>query len=219
MGECCAEMDRDPTPVATFDEDAHAAEAVTAETAEAPAEAALALRVRQGEPGAEDEFATSYRRRVFAVVLARLGDFDAAQDVTQETLLRVLGALRAGRLEHPDKLGAFVCGAARNLASNHLRARRHDADVRLSTLVSKEEDPEQQCSQHEHAVLARQALGALDLVDRKILLWSLVDGLVSDEIGRRLGLRAATVRQRKLRALQKARLKVIAMSQTPDSRY
>lgn len=182
-------------------------------------DAELAHRILVSDPAAEQELVDRFRDRVFAVALARLGDFDAGEDVTQETFLQALEALRAGRLEQPHKLGAFLLGITRHLASKHLLARRRDSGGDAGEQISPDEDPEQRLNRSEHGILAARALRRLDVVDQKILLWTLADGLSSEDVGRRLNRSAASVRQRKLRALRRARAVFLSLSQQRHSRH
>jgi len=185
--------------------------------AETPVGIQLAQRIQRGDRAAEEQFVLRYRDRIFAVALAKLGNYDAAEDVTQEALVSVLQGLREGKVREPEKLGAFACGTARHIASNRLRFERRHPEEQWAGLESSGGNPEERLSRHEDRRLVRKILEQLDLVDQKILLWSLVDGLSSDEIGRRLGRRADTVRQRKRRALERVRKQVGEVSQNPRS--
>lgn len=89
---------------------------------------AIAERMERGERAAESEFVELYRRRVTALVMGRLHDTVAAEDLTQEILMAVLIAVRNGRLSDPEKLPSFVRGVARNICNKHLRDRLHRLD-------------------------------------------------------------------------------------------
>lgn len=182
-------------------------------------DARLAVRIQEGDPAAEKELASRFRARLFAVALARLGDFDAAEDVAQEAMLRGLEALRQGRLQHLEKLGPFLCGTVRHLASSYLRSLRPNPGASLETLEASSDDPEERLGRHELGVLAGRALQCLDAVDQRILLLTVVDGLSSDEVGERLGRSAAAIRQRKRRALRRARREMIELSQGRAARH
>src|SRR5215469_17837179 len=80
----------------------------------------LAQRIFEGDPSAEQELVTTYRRGVLITANARTRDYEAALDLTQDVLVAVLKALREGKLRQPDKLSAFVNGVARNLINNYL---------------------------------------------------------------------------------------------------
>lgn len=82
-------------------------------------DAALARRVGAaggGDPAAEAELCRRLLPRVRAYGLRHLRDRAAAADLAQQVLVAVLQALRAGRLEEPGRLAAFVAGIARNTA-------------------------------------------------------------------------------------------------------
>ena len=175
----------------------------------------LAIRIRKGDRGAERELMELYGRRVFAIVLARLLDPVLAEDLTQETMMAALGALRDGKLRAPEKLPAFLRGTARNLCNNHLRGlSRKVVEIQIDP-ASPDPDPEIRFRHRELLALVGKCLAELERTDQQILLWSLVDKLSSEEVGRRLGMRPDTVRQHKHRALQKIRSRSKSLSQNP----
>jgi RNA polymerase sigma factor (sigma-70 family) len=163
----------------------------------------LAERIRTGEASAEEELVHLFRDRIAVLVRARTGDHGVSQDLTQEVMLAVVVALRNGQLREPDRLAAFVYGTARNLINNYLRTRSRlpkedpidDGHDRAAVA-----DPVENT---ERIALVRRALGALDAIDRTILLLTLVNGLKPAEIAARIGLTSEVVRARKCRALKK----------------
>ena len=152
---------------------------------------------------------------MFSIVFARLLDPVLAEDVTQDTLLATLAALRDGKIHDPEKLPAFLRGTARNLCNNHFRRLTRKGTSFDAEPASAEPDPETTFRHREMLSLVGKCLAELDAKDQKILLWSLVDKLDSEEIGRRLGMRADSVRQHKHRALERVRAKMRALSQNP----
>jgi RNA polymerase sigma-70 factor (ECF subfamily) len=81
-----------------------------------PAEdAALVRRIAAG--GGADAEATLCRRlfpRIRAYGLRHLGDHAAAADLAQHVLVVVIEAMRAGKVDEPERLPAFVMGTCRN---------------------------------------------------------------------------------------------------------
>jgi RNA polymerase sigma factor (sigma-70 family) len=77
--------------------------------------------------GAFTEFEPSLRRRLTALVR----DPSAAEDLTQEAFVRLLGELHAGRI--PDNMGGWLWRVASNLAASRGRhmtvVKRHERDV------------------------------------------------------------------------------------------
>lgn len=164
----------------------------------------LAERIRRLEPSAEEELVNLFSDRIALLVRTRTRDPEASRDLTQEVLLAVVLALRDGQLREAERLAAFVYGTARNLINNYLRTRSRlpredsiDAELHPANLQDPFENTERDA-------LVRNALGVLDLIDRRILLLTLVKGLKPGEIAARLGLTAEVVRTRKSRALKKA---------------
>jgi RNA polymerase sigma factor (sigma-70 family) len=134
---------------------------------------------------------------------ARIHDREAARDLAQEALLASLTALRAGQLRDGEKLAAFVHGIGRNVANNYLRKRQGaPVEVELEPVHAVVESAAAAFDRQEDRQLADRALKTLGDRDRAILTLTLVEGLKSGEIARRLGLGADAVRARKSRALK-----------------
>jgi RNA polymerase sigma-70 factor, ECF subfamily len=88
-------------------------------------DAALAGRVAGStrDGAAEAELCRRFATRIRLYGLKHLRDEERARDLVQSVLLAVLEAVRAGRLDDPERLDRFVLGTCRNLA---LQARRAD---------------------------------------------------------------------------------------------
>jgi RNA polymerase sigma-70 factor (ECF subfamily) len=170
------------------------------------------LRIRDGEPGAEDELVERYRQPVYAVAAARTRDPEAARDLTQEILLGVLRALREGRLEDADQTTPYIYGVARNRINTHLANLYRDRAAPLPPAAPPESTPEDLYEESERWDLVRRALERLKPQDRKILLLTLVDGLKPAEIAARMGISSERLRKRKSRALQKVRSMILETS-------
>ena len=151
--------------------------------------------------------------RVFAMSLSRTRDREAAQELCQETLLAVLCALRNGQVRQPENLPGFVHGTARNLINNFLRARAQHREQPLDFEFPAARYDES-VEMAERMRIVHGALDRLEVLDRKVLLLTLVDGLKPGEISRRLGLNSDMVRQRKSRAQKKVIEMVKILSRT-----
>jgi RNA polymerase sigma factor (sigma-70 family) len=164
----------------------------------------LANRIRGGDSSAEEELVRTFRDRIACLVRLRTHDLCVAQDLTQDALLAVVVALRAGHLREPNHLAAFVYGTARNLVNNYLRTRsrlpREDPLDDGYHLACVDDHP---LEETDRSTLVRRALVSLDSTDRRILLLTLVNGLKPGEIAAQLGLTSEVVRGRKCRALKK----------------
>lgn len=166
-------------------------------------QAALAAGVLAGDPAAEQALATHYRRRIFLMMLARLRDRDAAEELAQDTMLAVLAALRKGQLRQAESLGAFIHGVGRNLVNNYVRTQRSQPpsvelteDVRVAV-------PHEDFEGAQRMALVRREISRLEPTDREILMRTLVSGEKPGQIARDMALSSDVVRARKSRALRR----------------
>ena len=148
------------------------------------------------------------RIRVFA--LRRTPTPAEAEDVAQETLRRVLEALREGRLQKPEALASFVFQTAQNVCRNRYRSERRQgrAFERLRSAVSVIEpapDPLAEILADGTRGKVRHALGLLGEHDRELLRMSFYLALDTTEVARRLEVTPAAVRVRRHRALRRLR--------------
>lgn len=163
----------------------------------------VAERVARGEAAAEDELARRFRPRVLSLLAARTRDREAARELCTDVLMAVLRALREGRVHEPERLAGFVLGTARNLAHNHLRARRRRPVAEpLSDELAEDAAPDAVEARERREAL-RDALARLAPLDRYIVARVALEGRGSAEVAAELGLSAEVVRARKCRALKR----------------
>ena len=136
------------------------------------------------------------RLRLFAA--RRLRDRNQADDVAQETIRRVLEALRENRVENLDALPAFVFQTARNICLHH---GRHESDVPRECRRRGLDDPLTGLIDRSRRAQVRDALEQMRPDDRDLLRLLYVEGLETAEVASRLGIDAGTLRVRKHRAL------------------
>src|SRR5687768_8428590 len=160
----------------------------------------LATRVQERHPGAEDELVRLFGARIRTMMVVRTRDASTADDLTQDTMMAALVALRAGRLRATDRLAAFVYGVAKNVLHDHQRGRRtRPEDVPVSPEMCAV--PHQDLvEEKERETLVRRAFETLPSADREVLTLTLVEGLKPGAIARRLGLTPDVCRARKSRA-------------------
>jgi RNA polymerase sigma-70 factor (ECF subfamily) len=182
-------------------------EAVQPSTVQA-SEADLVRRIASVAPGlAVDSEAELYRRmapRVRLYGLRHLRDEQAAADLTQEVLLIVLEALRAGRLRAPEKLASFVLGTCR-MAVLDLRRnanRRQDLLVRFRGDLPLAAPPPAPAL--DRVQLAR-CLEALPERERSVVMMSFYHEQSALQVADLLGISQANVRVIRHRALGRLR--------------
>ena len=166
------------------------------------AQAALALRVQEGDSSAENELARLFHRRVLMMTRSRVRNPETARDLTQEVLMAVVLALRKGKVREGEKLAAFVYGTARNVVNGFFRSRPPECVPLFPEAATSDADDVVQ-DLHERALMQR-VMQHLDDSDRRILSLTLVEGLKPGEIAKRLNLSSEVVRARKSRAVKRA---------------
>jgi RNA polymerase sigma-70 factor (ECF subfamily) len=80
------------------------------------------LQVRDDVPGAFERLVARYQHRLLGVLTHLLSDRDAAEDLTQEVLLRVYRSRRSYR--PTARFSTWLFTIANNLARNHRRGQR-----------------------------------------------------------------------------------------------
>lgn len=134
----------------------------------------LMLRVRDDEAGAFEELVERYQRRLVAVMNHLVGNAEEAEDLAQETFLRVYRARKKYRPR--SKFSTWLFTIANNLALNWLRSRQRKPVVPLNAresgplgprpaeqLVSDEgTGPSQKIEKQELANVIRRALDGLN---------------------------------------------------------
>jgi len=126
----------------------------------------LIARARLGEDDAFQSIFDRYSRPVLSFIYDMTGKRDVAEELAQETFVRAYKSL--GALQDPERLSTWLFGIARNVALEHLRARRRDSqkvemdDPLVLNLSNDEPLPEGQLLNKEFNEVIRAALEALD---------------------------------------------------------
>src|SRR5262245_24740370 len=88
-----------------------------------PDPAAPVVRIRGGDEAAEEAIVRLFERDVYRLLHARTHDREATRELSNDALMAVVCALRAGRLHEAGRLREFVKGIVRNVGNNYLRVR------------------------------------------------------------------------------------------------
>jgi len=170
-----------------------------------PDPSVLAERIRDGDVTAEADFVEIFYGQVMKMVITRVRDPQQALDITQEVLLRVISALRDGRLQHRERLPEYVCGTARHLVCEHFRRTPWSGMADFSIIPNREAPQDEALGFKESLGKVRLAFHELAPKDQGIVGMSVVAGMGSKEVARRTGMSAGQVRQRKSRAIRRMR--------------
>ena len=167
-------------------------------SAEQDPDAALMLRVKQGDGGAFAELVERYKQPVMNLVYRMLRDATEAEDLAQNVFVQVYKS--AGRYHVSSKFSTWLFTIARNLCLNEIRRRsRHPADSMDATHPEQEDQPHHQYEDKKtflptdsllHGELEEkigQALAELPENQRTAILLCRQDELSYDEIAEVLG--------------------------------
>lgn len=183
---------------------------------EPPEERDLVAALRRGEPAAFDAAYARYRERIYGFLLRLSGSRCLADDLFQETFLRL--ARHALRLEPDTRLGPWLFTVARNCYRSYRRfalldrQRLHEYGLapRPAGL-----SPHDQAASSESGRRLEAALQGLPLKYREVLLLVGVEGLALEEAAALLGLSAENLRQRLHRGRTMIRERLAAAEARP----
>jgi RNA polymerase sigma-70 factor (ECF subfamily) len=165
----------------------------------------LVERARQGDERAFRSLVERHEPRVAATVIGMLGAGDDAEDVGQETFIRLYRSL--DRFRGDSSLGTYVTRIAINLSLTALKRRRRQ----ISRFVSQDDierdlpeastDPRGELERSEDARRVRVAIERLSPNHRAIVVLRMIDGFSTRETSEILGIPAGTVMSRLARAM------------------
>ena len=161
-------------------------------------------RFRAGEGDAFPSLVRRHRARVFAFVLRLTQDRSRAEDVLQETWLRVVRG--AAAYQPTAKFTTWVYTIARNSCVDGARRERHRAaeplDEEPRDTGTPLNDPERGAASAELRPLLEAAVAALPEEQREVFLLRELAGIPFAEIARMTGAPEPTVKSRMRYALQ-----------------
>ena len=170
------------------------------------ADGELAAGVAEGGAWAESALYEKYGERVFFLALSERYSREDAEDIRAETFLRVLQALREGKLRKPDSLASFVVGIALNVMREHRRQRAGtDALTESEEEIPGGESPEAAFLDREVARSVAAMATQLKPRERQFLRMYYYEELPKEEIARALGIKEERLRLIKSRALKSFR--------------
>ncbi len=163
-------------------------------------------RARAGDERAFRELVERHEARVAATVIGMLGPGDEAEDVGQETFIRLHRSL--DRFRGDSSLGTYLTRIAINLSLTALKKRKR----RLSRFLSQDDtrqvpeaswDPRDEHERAEDVRRVRRAVARLAPNHRAVVVLRMIDGYSTRETSEILGIPAGTVMSRLARAMER----------------
>lgn len=190
-----------------------------------PCAAGESLGVPDTTSGRPDAGALSHLRgAIRAFVLSRVKDAALADDITQETLVRLhrkFDTLRAG-----EKLEAWVFQIARNALADHFRAAKptetFDELAHAAPADTHTHEPlaaEEEALRGELVAYVRSVIETLPAMYRDALRLTEFEGLSQVELARRLGLSVSAAKSRVQRARAMVRAEMERCCRWETDRY
>lgn len=166
------------------------------------ADALLARRVAAGgDAAAEAELCRRLFPRIRAYGLRHLRDAAGAADLAQQVLVVLIESLRAGNVQDPERLPAFVMGTARNTVLDWRRGERTRGALLARYGPSLASVVEAETGTVDTAALAR-CLEHLLPREKLVVLLTFYADRDGDEIATELATSAGNVRVTRHRALR-----------------
>jgi RNA polymerase sigma-70 factor (ECF subfamily) len=169
----------------------------------------IARRLQRRDPEAMGDLYDRFGRMAYSVIVAIVRDTAVAEDLVQETFLRVWNrahAFEAGR----GALGPWLLAIARNRAIDHLRSVSARMDRNVHELDIREHpslfvDMEREVLNTDHARVIRKAIEKLSANQQKVIELAYYEGLSQTEMAERMGEPLGTVKTWVRAALKRLR--------------
>jgi RNA polymerase sigma-70 factor, ECF subfamily len=162
----------------------------------------LVGRLRQDDPAAFETVHSLFNARLFGFLLRLTRRREVAEDLLEETWLRVV--TRAGRLDAETRLGPWLFTVARNLHVSYCRSRAVDERCTLDAIALWPPpyaiSPFEQTAGNELQRRIEAALSELPIAAREVLWLVGVEGLRLSEAAEVCGVSPEALRQRLARA-------------------
>lgn len=173
------------------------------------ADAELMERVRRGDEAALATLYDRYGGLILTVALRIVGDRELAEEVMQDSFLRVWNASETYRSSR-GQVSGWLIGIARNRAIDMLRSRQHKTRLRERTPLPEPGDEDTfGVADETDAVATRQAvtdaLAGLSMAQRQVVELAYYGGMSQSEIARQLGEPLGTIKSRTRVAMEHLR--------------
>lgn len=129
-------------------------------------------KLADGDPSTESHFSAYFGRFILTKLRARRVSREMAEDIRQETLLRVLKSLRQGAgVSQPERFGAFVNAVSNNVMLEllHKDSRHPPVDVDTPEMPDSAVNIDVTLVTEERKRMVAEVLDELSPKDRKIL--------------------------------------------------
>jgi RNA polymerase sigma-70 factor (ECF subfamily) len=169
-----------------------------------PTDAELMLSAQRGDMSAFEALYDRYNKRLFHFILRFVRERALAEDILQETFLRLLKNKK--RLRKDSRFSTYLFTIARNLCLDTLKSweRRHvfiSHENSIERTTDKSKGPDKILEETEMGKIIQNEIQALPPDQREVLILSKYGGLPYDEIAQILESTTVAVKQKAYRAM------------------
>ena len=161
------------------------------------ADAELVKRLQRRDASAMAELYDRYGRLVYAMILRIVQDTGTAEDLVQESFLRVWNRVQGFDAERGG-LGPWLLAVARNRAIDYLRSAggrmRHTVELQENDHPGLFADMEKDLLNSDRIRRVKDALGRLGANQRKVIELAYFEGLSQTEMAEKMGQPLGTVK-------------------------
>lgn len=170
-----------------------------------------AARLRRGDPDAFDELLRQYQHRLYRYLTRLAGDSTVADDLFQQTWLRVVEKIR--HYDEGRSFEAWLFAVARNLAMDHFRRYKPESldepvgndpagETKESMLPGNEPSALERVMDRERSEYLAGALQRLPVMYREVLTLRFEEEMKLEEIAGMLRVPLSTAKTRLRRGLE-----------------
>jgi RNA polymerase sigma-70 factor, ECF subfamily len=169
----------------------------------------LAERLKRRDASAMADLYDRFGRLVYSVIFAIVKDTGAAEDLLQETFLRIWNRMQGFDAER-GALGPWLLTVARNRAIDYIRSAGARGEKNAFEFEEREhptlyKDAEAQVLDQDQARIIRAAMAKLSENQRRVIELAYYEGLSQTEMAERMGEPLGTVKTWVRSALKKLR--------------
>jgi len=164
-----------------------------------PSDEELMSQIKKGKVEAFEMLFARYRKPLFSFILRMLGDFHRAQDIFQESFLRVFR--HAQRFDESLSFSPWLYRIARNLCLEEIRRRERVETISIdegAELQPKElwegRTPDEELERREMGRVLEGAILRLTWKQREVFLLREIQGLSYEEIAQVTGMSVSAVK-------------------------
>ena len=164
----------------------------------------LILGAKDGDEQSMNRLVTIHKALVFTIILRMTNDYDASQDLTQETFIKVFMNIR--KVKSVEHLRPWMCAIARNVVRDYFRKVKRSSTISLESI--KDFHGQSDTAQVRRRMIIQNALAQLTEKDRMMLTLAYYQGMSHNEIAETMKMKASNIKIGIHRARKRLRKKL-----------